>query len=245
MSPRRYPAGWACARSIAGNQITANSPTPITVVTQIDPIDVSSPCPRRHRPDREPRELGAGLPVTAFDRAGGAVAGDGQAGHLDNVIDTTTGTVKGKARFANPGGALFPNQFVNVTVLVDTLQEPGDRAHHGDPPRPAGRLRLGPAAGPHRHGAPREEWARAPAETISIASGLTVGETVITDGGDRLRDGRQGDPAGPETGAAAGGGQWPAAGLAAAPAATGHGGGAPVSPGGIGRRPSVRARRRT
>ena len=66
--------------------------------------------------------FGAGLPVTAFDRAGGAALAQGSLATIDNVIDTTTGTVKGKARFANPGAALFPNQFVNVTVLVDTLK---------------------------------------------------------------------------------------------------------------------------
>jgi len=130
----------------------------------------------------------AGLPVTAYDRAGGSVLGTGRLITLDNLIDPTTGTVKGKASFANSGGALFPNQFVNVTVLVDTLRQqvvvPTTAIRHGPQgdfvwvlqanrtvkTRP---VKVGPAT----------------SETVSIVSGLTLGETVITDGGDRLRDG--------------------------------------------------------
>ena len=173
----------------AGNQIVANSTTPIAVVTQIDPIDVifavsedAIPSIVRHA------GYGAGLPVSAFDRTGGAALANGALGTIDNVVDTTTGTVKGRARFANPTGALFPNQFVNVSVLVDTLKNqvivPTTAIRHG----PSGDfvwvlqsdktvservVKTGPGTG----------------ETTSVVSGLKVGETVITDGGDRLREG--------------------------------------------------------
>ena len=174
----------------AGNQISANGATPIAVVTQIDPIDVIFAVPEDAIPSivRHPN-FGAGLPVTAYDRAGGAQIGVGSLATIDNVVDTTTGTVKGKARFANPTAALFPNQFVNITVLVDTLKNqvivPTTAIRHG----PNGdfvwvlqadrktvksvTVKTGPGTG----------------ETTSVASGLTVGQTVITDGGDRLRDG--------------------------------------------------------
>src|SRR6185437_10060772 len=173
----------------AGNQVTANSTTPIAVVTQLDPIDVIFAIPEdaissivRH-PD-----FGAGLPVTAFDRTGGAALAQGSLGTIDNVIDTTTGTVKGKARFLNPNAALFPNQFVNVTVLVDTLKNqvlvPTTAIRHGpqgdfvyvlqpDSTVKVRQVKSGPGTG----------------ESTSIASGLSAGETVITEGGDRLRDG--------------------------------------------------------
>jgi membrane fusion protein, multidrug efflux system len=173
----------------AGNQVSANATTPIAVVTQIDPIDVIFAVPEasiasivRHA------NFGAGLPVTAFDRAGGAAVAQGSLATIDNVIDTTTGTVKGKARFANPGAALFPNQFVNVTVLVDTLKSqvivPSTAIRHGpqgdfvyvlqpDSTVKVRQVKSGPSTG----------------ESTSIASGLTAGETVITEGGDRLRDG--------------------------------------------------------
>jgi membrane fusion protein, multidrug efflux system len=186
----------------AGNQIVANSTTPIAVVTQIDPIDVifavsedAIPSIVRHA------GYGAGLPVSAFDRTGGAALANGALGTIDNVVDTTTGTVKGRARFANPTGALFPNQFVNVSVLVDTLKNqvivPTTAIRHG----PSGDfvwvlqsdktvserlVKTGPGTG----------------ETTSVVSGLKVGETVITDGGDRLREGApvtlpRNHPAGP------------------------------------------------
>jgi multidrug efflux system membrane fusion protein len=132
--------------------------------------------------------FGAGLPVTAYDRAGGQVLAQGSLATLDNVIDTTTGTVKGKARFANPGAALFPNQFVNVTVLVDTLQNqvivPTTAIRHGPQGdfvwvlQPDKTVKQTPVtSGPGT------------AETTSVASGLAAGATVITDGGDRLTDG--------------------------------------------------------
>ena len=173
----------------AGNQVSANATTPIAVVTQIDPIDVIFAVPEdsiasivRHA------NFGAGLPVTAFDRAGGAALAQGSLATIDNVIDTTTGTVKGKARFPNPNAALFPNQFVNVTVLVDTLKNqvivPTTAIRHGpqgdfvyvlqtDSTVKVRQVKSGPSTG----------------ESTSIASGLSAGETVITEGGDRLRDG--------------------------------------------------------
>ncbi|HEY1750029.1 MAG TPA: efflux RND transporter periplasmic adaptor subunit, partial [Caulobacteraceae bacterium] len=174
-----------------GNQVSANGATPLAVVTQIDPIDIIFAVPEDAIPSivRHPG-FGAGLPVTAFDRTGGAALATGSLATIDNVVDTTTGTVKGKARFPNPGGALFPNQFVNVTVLVDTLKSqvivPSTAIRHGpdgdfvwvlqsDKTVKMRAIKTGPATG----------------EATSVASGLRAGEVVITEGGDRLRDGAQ------------------------------------------------------
>jgi multidrug efflux system membrane fusion protein len=171
-----------------GNQITANQTTPFTVVTQLDPITVVfsvaenaiGPIMRQHG--------GTGLPVTVYDRAGGTALGTGTLLTLDNLIDPTTGTVKAKAAFHNAGVSLFPNQFVNAVVLVDTLKNqvivPTTAVRHGSqgdfvwvlqPDRTvkARLVTVGPAS----------------AETVSLVSGLKVGEPVITDGGDRLREG--------------------------------------------------------
>ncbi|MDQ2859756.1 MAG: MdtA/MuxA family multidrug efflux RND transporter periplasmic adaptor subunit [Pseudomonadota bacterium] len=173
-----------------GNQITANAATPIAVVAQIDPISVIFSLPEADigSVTRNAGPKGGGLPVTALDRAGGTVLARGILDTLDNVIDTTTGTVKAKARFANGAGALFPNQFVNATMLVDTLQNqvivPTTATRHGpqgdfvwvlQPDRTvkAAPVKVGPGT----------------AETVSIASGLNAGQTVITEGGDRLREG--------------------------------------------------------
>jgi multidrug efflux system membrane fusion protein len=180
----------------AGNLISANGSTPIAVVTQIDPIDVIFAVPEDAIPSivRHPN-FGAGLPVTAYDRAGGAAIGTGSLATIDNVVDTTTGTVKGKARFGNPAAALFPNQFVNITVLVDTLKRqvivPTTAVRHG----PSGDFVW--VAQAQDGGKPDQATVKATpvtigpgtGETTSIVSGLKAGETVITDGGDRLRDG--------------------------------------------------------
>jgi multidrug efflux system membrane fusion protein len=172
-----------------GNQVAANQATPVAVVTKVDPIDVVFAVPEDSiRALTRHAGFGAGLPVTAYDRAGGQALAQGHLTAVDNVVDTTTGTVKGKASFGNGSGALFPNQFVNVSVLVDTLSQqvivPTTAVRHGPQgdfvyvlqPGQVVRVRLvktGPGTG----------------ETSSIASGLKAGETVITEGGDRLRDG--------------------------------------------------------
>jgi multidrug efflux system membrane fusion protein len=195
----------------AGNQISANGSTPIAVVTQLDPIDVIFAVPEDAIPSivRHPN-FGAGLPVSAYDRTGGAALANGSLATIDNVVDTTTGTVKGKARFPNPTGAMFPNQFVNVTVLVDTLKNqvivPTTAIRHGpngdfvwvlqsDKTVTERAVKSGPGTG----------------ETTSVTSGLKSGETVITDGGDRLREGApvtlpRARPAGATNGANSAGG---------------------------------------
>ncbi|MBS0408422.1 MAG: MdtA/MuxA family multidrug efflux RND transporter periplasmic adaptor subunit [Proteobacteria bacterium] len=175
----------------AGNQIAANGTTPITVVAQVDPIDVVFSIPEDQIPAivASAGPSGAGLTVTTYDRTGGTVLAQGTLSTIDNVVDVNTGTVKAKARFANANGALFPNQFVNVTLLISTLRNqvvvPATAVRHGSQgdfvwvltdhtvhQRP---VKIGPGTG----------------ESFSIASGLNAGETVITDGGDRLRDGGQ------------------------------------------------------
>ncbi len=172
----------------AGNQITANQSTPLAIVTQIAPMTVVFTLPEGAIGPVARRGAGAGLAVTAYDRAGGAVLAQGTLATLDNQIDTTTGTVKAKAVFPNTDSALFPNQFVSVVLLVDTLQNqiivPTTATRHGpqgdfawvlqpDKTVKARPVTVGPGT----------------AETVSIVSGLKRGETVVTAGGDRLREG--------------------------------------------------------
>ncbi|HXV01204.1 MAG TPA: efflux RND transporter periplasmic adaptor subunit [Caulobacteraceae bacterium] len=169
-----------------GNQITANETTPFAVVTQVDPITVIFSVPESAIGPIE-RQGGAGLATTALDRAGGVVLAQGRLATLDNLIDTTTGTVKARSVFRNAGSGLFPNQFVNVNLLVDTLHNqvvvPTSAVRHGpqgdfvwvlqpDQTVKSRPVKVGP-------GTP---------ETVSITSGLSLGETVITDGGDRLKE---------------------------------------------------------
>ncbi len=173
-----------------GNYINAASQT-LLVLTQVDPIDVVFTIPEDNVPQITTRQhTGASLPATVFNRAGGEVLARGRLSTLDNQIDTGTGTVKAKARFDNGSGSLFPNQFVNVRLLVDvlcnTVVVPATAVRHGSQgdyvftvgsDRIAHQVYVTTGAGT--------------GETVSVAKGLKGGETVITEGGDRLKDGSQ------------------------------------------------------
>ena len=172
-----------------GNLIQAGQTTGLFVLNTVDPTDVEFTLPEDELPQLEARlRHGVKLPVTAYDRAFASQLAQGTFYSLDSEVDTTTGTVHAKARFTNPNLVLFPDQFVNVRVLVDTLNNvvtiptsavrhgaPGDFVYTVTPDRTAHVrvVKLGPQSG----------------ETIAILSGLNVGETVVTQGGDRLRDG--------------------------------------------------------
>jgi multidrug efflux system membrane fusion protein len=172
-----------------GNYIPVGSTTGLVVLTQVDPIDVVFTIPEDNVPQITKRQrMGASLPVTVFDRGGGVTLAQGKLSTLDNQIDTSTGTVKAKARFDNGSGALFPNQFVNTRMLVDVLCNavivPTTAVRHGSqgdfvytlqPDRTVKMVIVKTGAGT--------------AENVSILSGLKGSETVITEGGDRLRDG--------------------------------------------------------
>jgi multidrug efflux system membrane fusion protein len=172
-----------------GNYIQTSNSTGIAVVTQIQPITVIFPIPEDDLPDILPQlNAGTTLQVTIYDRANVKQLATGRVIALDSQIDTTTGTVKVRAQFDNADFALFPNQFVNAQLLVKTLSDiivvPTAAIQRGAPGtyvyvinadntvsvRPVG---LGPSDGP----------------TAQITSGLSVGERVVVDGTDRLRDG--------------------------------------------------------
>ena len=172
-----------------GNYITPNLTNGIATLTQLTPIDVLFTLPADVVPRLQQRIHVAGaLPTTVLDRTRASVLGQGQFLTLDNQVDVATGTVRAKSRFGNADGALFPQQFVNVRLLVDTLHDavvvPAAAVRHGPngdyvyvvAPDQTAHVRLvktGPSAG----------------DKISIASGLSGGERVVTEGGDRLIDG--------------------------------------------------------
>ena len=104
-----------------GNIVQANSTTSLVVITQLQPITVIfSIAEDQLSQIQQQLRKGKKLPVDAFDRAGSTKLASGTLLTLDNVIDPTTGTLKLKAIFDNKDGALFPSQFVNVKLLVDT-----------------------------------------------------------------------------------------------------------------------------
>ena len=106
-----------------GNVVTANSTNPLVVVAQMQPITVIFTLPEDSLPEvLQQTRAGRQLEVDAYDRAEQNLLGKGRLITIDNQIDTTTGTVKLRAQFANQNGMLFPNQFVNTRLLVKTLQ---------------------------------------------------------------------------------------------------------------------------
>jgi multidrug efflux system membrane fusion protein len=174
-----------------GNYLQAGDATGIVVITQLQPIDVLFTLPEDVLPQiQKRRQAGAVLPVTAFDRSLTTKLADGTLATIDNQIDTTTGTFKLKAEFANTDESLFPNQFVNAQLLVDTLKDavvvPAAAIQHGAPGdyvflvgaqnKVSVRVvKLGPADG----------------ERVAIQSGLQAGDRVVVQGTDKLKDGTQ------------------------------------------------------
>ena len=107
----------------AGNQVHTNDANGIAIITQVDPMGVLFTIPQDNLPRVLARLKAGDKPaVEAWDRDQKNVLAKGELITTDNVIDVTTGTVRLKARFGNAASTLFPNQFVNVRMVVDTLR---------------------------------------------------------------------------------------------------------------------------
>jgi multidrug efflux system membrane fusion protein len=173
----------------AGNYVTSALANGIVVVTQLDPISAIFTLPEDDVPAIQARlAAGATLSVQAYDRSNTTLLATGTLETLDNQIDTTTGTVKLRALFANPKFTLFPNQFVNLRLVVSTVQNaitvpnaalqtgaPGNFVYLVQPDSTVAirAVKLGVAD----------------ADKTQILSGLAIGDKVVIDGADRLRDG--------------------------------------------------------
>jgi multidrug efflux system membrane fusion protein len=106
-----------------GNVVQSSGATTLVVVTQLQPITVIFTIPEDSLgPVQSRLAKKATLAVDAFDRAAQTKIASGRLLTIDNQIDTTTGTVKGRSVFDNKNSALFPNEFVNTRLLVNTLQ---------------------------------------------------------------------------------------------------------------------------
>ncbi len=192
-----------------GNYIAAGDANGIAVVTTLQPIDVEFAVPQDQAPAIAKRVAqGAEILATALDRTRTQTLDQGRFSTLDNRVDATTGTIKGKARFANNGNQLYPSQFVNVRLTVDTVQ--------GAVTVPPSAVRSGQDGSfvwllkSDRTVTERKVTTGvAQPDKVQITKGLAVGDTVVTDGGDRLSEGAKvalpGDK--PAAGAGAGGGR--------------------------------------
>jgi len=172
-----------------GNYVQVTDVNGIVVITQIQPISVIFSTPEDNLPQIAARmKSGATLPVAVFDRANVKQLATGSLTTTDNQIDTTTGTFKLRATFANDDAALFPNQFVNVRLLVDTLS--------GAVVVPNAAVQLGPNGNfvyvvkdDSTVTVRKITIGPADAGATAITAGLAVGEKVVVDGADRLREG--------------------------------------------------------
>ncbi|MCO5099510.1 MAG: MdtA/MuxA family multidrug efflux RND transporter periplasmic adaptor subunit [Burkholderiaceae bacterium] len=177
-----------------GNLVRAGDPTGLVTITQIQPIGVVfSVAEKDLGPILERYRAGRPMQVQALDRDQREVLATGRLTTIDNRIDTTTGTLKMRAEFSNADGALFPNQFVNVRVRVDTLEGatviPSAAVQRGSPGTyvyvvqggntvALRRVSLGPSEG----------------QRSVVREGVSVGELVVVDGVDNLRDGARVEP---------------------------------------------------
>jgi multidrug efflux system membrane fusion protein len=171
-----------------GNYVSTSDANGVAVITQLSPIDVQFSVPQDQAATLQ-QNANAGMKAQALDRTRQSVIEAGNFVSLDNQIDTTTGTVKAKARFDNTKGALFPSQFVNLRLNVQTIKDatvvPVAALRHGnngDYVFVLNQQERTVAMRPVKAG-------QATVDKVQIASGLQPGEKVITEGADRLRDG--------------------------------------------------------
>jgi len=172
-----------------GNVVHATDAGGLVVITQTTPIAILFTIPEDDLPAvLKKLRTGEPLPVDAYDRAGATQLATGSLLATDNQIDRTTGTMRLKAMFANDDGMLFPNQFVNVNLLVDIRKEavivPTAAIQHGpqgafvyavkpDHTVEVRPVAVGPEAG----------------HDVAVERGVAPGDVVVVDGVDKLRGG--------------------------------------------------------
>jgi multidrug efflux system membrane fusion protein len=172
-----------------GNIVHASDSNGVVTITQIKPMTVIYPVPEDNVPRIVKRiQGGQDLSVAAFDRSGKNKLATGRLLTIDNQIDTTTGTVKLRAEFPNEDAALFPNQFVNVRMAVETRQDttlvPSAAIQRGAPGtfvflvKPDQSVTMTPV-----------KLGAVDGESTEVQSGLDPGNMVVVDGADKLRDG--------------------------------------------------------
>ncbi|MDD5247594.1 MAG: MdtA/MuxA family multidrug efflux RND transporter periplasmic adaptor subunit [Rhodocyclaceae bacterium] len=186
----------------AGNMVHASDATGIVVITQTQPISVVFAIPADSlAPVLMRLRAGETLAVEAFDRDGKTRLATGKVLTVDNQIDVSTGTVKLKAEFANADNALFPNQFVNARLRVET--------RHGAALMPVAAIQRGTqgtfvyVVGAEQKVAIRPvTLGPTSGEVVAVEKGVAPGDLVITDGADKLRDGAKVEVTTPASGVA-------------------------------------------
>jgi len=172
-----------------GNIVRATDTNGLVIIAQLEPITVVFTIPEDSLPEVLDRlARGVRMPVEAYDREGRRKLASGSLLTVDNQIDPSTGTVRLKALFPNSDNGLFPNQFVNARLLLDVKK--------GATAVPAVAIQRG-ARGAFVYVVKPDQTVEArpikvgftEGDEASIDTGLRVGERVVVDGEDRLRDG--------------------------------------------------------
>jgi multidrug efflux system membrane fusion protein len=172
-----------------GNLVSSGDAAGLAVITQLSPIDVEFAVPQDQVPEvMTPVRSGAVLPVAAFDRTRTTELDRGRFSALDNQVDTQTGTVRAKARFENTKNTLFPSQFVNVRLELRTIKDavmvPVTALRHGT------KGDFVYVLNQDRTVSMRSVTrGQSTVDKVQISKGLELGERVITEGADRLKDG--------------------------------------------------------
>jgi len=172
-----------------GNYVQSSNTSGLVVVTQLQPISVVFSVPQQNVPEVEERMAqGATLPVDVYDQSNTTQLDQGKLSAIDTEMNTSTGTVNMRAIFPNEKNQLFPNEFVNAHLLVNTLTNvvrvPVSAAQIGaqgsfvwvinsNDTVTSKPVKLGPVDGQYQQ----------------VISGLQAGDRVVIDGADRLRDG--------------------------------------------------------
>jgi multidrug efflux system membrane fusion protein len=172
-----------------GNYVTPGDTNGLVVITQLQPISVLFTLPEDNLQAISKRiQAGATLPAAAYDRSGANKIADGVLQTFDSQIDPTTGTIKLRAQFPNDTRTLYPNQFVNVRLLVDT--------HRGVTVMPTAGIQRGvPGTFVYLVNPDSTVSVRkvvlgvTDGERVEVRSGLVPGDRIVVDGADKLRDG--------------------------------------------------------
>lgn len=173
-----------------GNYVQVGDTNGLVTLTQLQPITALFTLPEDDLPAIMKRlNEGAELTVTAYDRNQSTKLAEGKLVSVDNQIDPATGTIKLRAQFDNNDNILFPNQFVNITLLVDTLHDtilvPSAAIQRGAPGIFVYVIKDNKASlrvvkiGPTQN------------DQVAVTDGLNADEQVVVDGADKLRDGTQ------------------------------------------------------
>jgi multidrug efflux system membrane fusion protein len=173
----------------AGNYVTPGDASGLVVLTQVDPITVIFPQSEDNIPAVVKRlRSGATIQVDAYDRTGSSKLASGTLTTIDNTVDTTTGQFKLRATFPNGDESLFPNQFVVVRMLLDV-----DRGVTVIPTSAIERGQQGSfvyvVGADNKVAAKVVKLGHTEGERVAVTSGISVGDNVVVDGADRLKDG--------------------------------------------------------